>query len=153
MNDALKIFVDADAFVALAREDDTNHEKAISLLQSLIKRAVVFITSNYVFSESITVISMLKSHEAAVQFIEAMQSQESQYLLKRVDEAIEEKALQIFKEQTSKNTSYVDCTNMAFMRQLQVDAIFSFDVVYRRNKLTLVSDLLAREEKSEEKAA
>ncbi len=121
MNDALKIFVDADAFVALAREDDTNHKRAIACLQNLIEQSVVFITSNYVFSESITVISMLKSHEAAVQFIEAMQSPESQYLLKRADEALEEKALQIFKEQTSKNTSYVDCTNMAFMRQLHID--------------------------------
>jgi hypothetical protein len=28
MNDAIKIFVDADAFVALPIETDTNHEKA-----------------------------------------------------------------------------------------------------------------------------
>jgi len=145
MKETLHIFVDADAFVALAREDDANHEKALSFLHSLIKQPVVFITSNYVFAESITVISMLKSHEAAVQFIEAMQSPESQYLIKRVDETLEEKATGIFKQQTSKNTSYVDCTNIACMRELHLDALFSFDGVYRTNKLMLVEDLLEQE--------
>ena len=59
--------------------------------------------------------------------------------LERLYEAI----CTLFKAQTSKNTSYVDCTNMVFMKQLDLDAIFSFDEVYRKNGLTLVEDLLA----------
>ena len=54
----------------------------------------------------------------------------------------EQTAIQIFKAQTSKNTSFVDCTNMAFMQQLNLDAIFSFDKVYRKNKFTLIEELL-----------
>src|SRR5918992_602427 len=96
MKTAIKIFVDADAFVALTVETDTNHEKARSLLHRLTVNPVRFLTSNYVF-----------------------------------------------KAQTSKNTSYVDCTNMVFMKRLDLDAIFSFDEVYRKNGLTLVEDLLA----------
>ena len=55
---------------------------------------------------------------------------------------IEEEAIGVFKAQTSKNTSYVDCTNMVFMKRLDLDAIFSFDEVYRKNGLTLVEVLL-----------
>jgi predicted nucleic acid-binding protein len=146
MNDVFKIFVDTDAFVALAREDDANHERAIACLQRTVQHPVIFFTSNYVFSESITVISMLNSHEAAVRFIETMQSPESKYLLTRADEALEEKALQIFKEQTSKNTSFVDCTNMAFMKQLGLTAIFSFDRVYRKKGFMLLEDFLTEEQ-------
>jgi predicted nucleic acid-binding protein len=50
MNDAIKIFVDADAFVALTVETDANHEQARSLLNRLSANPVRFLTSNYVFS-------------------------------------------------------------------------------------------------------
>ena len=143
MNAPRKIFVDADAFVALARKDDANHERAVSSLRRLIKQPIVFITSNYVFAESVTVISMHIGHAAAVRFIEAMQSDESIYLLQRTTDAIDEAAIQIFKEQTSKNTSFVDCTNIAFLKQFHMDAIFSFDGIYKKNGFVLVEDFLS----------
>ena len=142
MNDAIKIFVDADALVALTVETDTNHEKARSLLSRLIVNPVLFLTSNYVFSESITIISQRASHQTAITFIAKMQSMGSPFQITRADENIEEEAIGVFKAQTSKNTSYVDCTNMVFMKRLDLDAIFSFDEVYRKNGLTLVEDLL-----------
>jgi predicted nucleic acid-binding protein len=148
MKDPVKIFVDTDVFVALAREDDANHEKALSLLHYVLKQPVCFITSNYVFSECITVISMRQSHKAAVRFIEAMRTPESQYVLKRADDAVEEKAIHIFTKQTSKNTSFVDCTNMAFLQTLSLDAIFSFDSVYRKQGFTLVEDFVAKLKKA-----
>jgi len=142
MNNAIKIFVDADAFVALTVETDANHEKARSLLNRLIVSPVRFLTSNYVFSESITIISQRASHQTAVTFITKLQSMESPFEIIRADENIEDEAIGVFKAQTSKNTSYVDCTNMVFMKRLALDAIFSFDEVYRKNGLTLVEDLL-----------
>ncbi len=157
MTDRLHIFVDTDAFVALAVANDTNHEKALTLLNALHKRLVIFFTSNYVFAESVTVISQRASHDAALQYIDAMQSLENPFIIERADDDIEDEAIRIFKQQTSKNISYVDCTNMAFMAHLQADAIFSFDGGYRKNRLTLVSDLLARgtpgDDVEEEKAA
>ena len=147
MNDTLQIFVDSDAFVALAVKNDANHEKAFPLLHLLQEKQVIFFTSNYVFSESITVISQRESHAAAVTFIENMQLPDSPFQIKRVDEALEEEAILRFKVQTSKNTSYVDCTNISLMKKLDLDAIFSFDKVYRKSGFPLVEDLL------EEKAA
>jgi len=143
MKIAIKIFVDADAFVALTVETDANHEKARSLLTRLSVNPILFLTSNYVFSESITIISQRASHQTAVTFIATMQSMESPFQITRADENIEEEAISVFKAQASKNTSYVDCTNMVFMKQLHLDAIFSFDEVYKKHGLTLVEDLLA----------
>ena len=45
MNDAIKIFVDADALVVLTVETDINHEKARSLLHRLSVNPVLFLTS------------------------------------------------------------------------------------------------------------
>ena len=142
MKDIVKIFVDSDAFVAFAVKTDAHHEKASSLLNRLQINHTQFLTSNYVFSESITVISQRSAHKTAIKYIEEMQSSESPFQIERVDEAIEEKALQIFKKQTSKNTSFVDCTNMAFLQNMHLDAIFSFDEVYKKNGFQTVESLV-----------
>src|SRR5258708_4200871 len=145
MNDARNIFGDADAFVALTITNDSNHQKAVSLLNRLLETPAKFFTSNYVFSESITVISQRSSHATAVAYISKMQSPDSPFQIKRADEAVDEAALQIFKQQTSKNTSFVDCTNMAYLQQVQwlrLDAIFSFDAVYKKNGFLSVADFL-----------
>ncbi len=57
MSKPLAVFVDSDAFIALAKEDDSNHKKAKQIFEHLQKKSVTFITSNYVFSEVITVLS------------------------------------------------------------------------------------------------
>src|SRR5664279_5568858 len=131
MNDKKKlIFIDSDAFVALAKEDDSNHTQAVIFLEQLLDKSVEFITSNYVFSEIVTVISLRVGHEQSVAFIEKLKDSKSGFEIKWVDTDIEEVAIEVFKKQTSKNTSFVDCTNMVFLEKLHVDAIFSFDEVY-----------------------
>lgn len=134
-----RVFVDADAFVALASTKDSNHQQAIACLDKLANKPVVFVTSGYVFSEVVTVLSLRVSKTAAVKFIDTLQDPTNQYTILRVDEDIEKAAMAIFKAQASKNVSFVDCTNIALVRAHQLDAIFSFDKIYRKNGLTVVT--------------
>jgi predicted nucleic acid-binding protein len=142
MSKRLTVFVDSDAFIAMIKEDDMSHERAKHLFLQLQNKVVTFLTSNYVFSETITVLSQRVGHSVAISYIENMTAPESQFLIERADETIEMMAIQLFKEQRSKNTSYVDCTNMAFVKHLNLDGIFSFDGVYRKNGLALAEDLI-----------
>ncbi|SRR6266404_1481230 len=142
MKSQLTVFVDSDAFVAAVKQADTTHEKAQILFQQLKEKEALLITSNYVFSETVTVLSQKMGHDAAVGYIDSMKSTENVFLIKWIDEQIEEVALEIFKRQTSKNTSFVDCTNMAFLKMHEFDAIFSFDEVYRKNGFKLVEDIV-----------
>lgn len=142
MNHALKIFVDADAFIASIKTDDPNHEKAKKLFKRLEIEPLVLITSNYVFSECITVLSQRINHPTAIEFINTMRTVDGPFVITRVDEVIEESAIEIFKKQTSKNTSFVDCTNMALIKSDYADAIFSFDGVYVKNNIKTVEDIL-----------
>lgn len=123
------VFVDSDAFVALTKEDDGNHEKARQILKLLLDTGTFFLTSNYVFAETITVLSQRVSHKAALAFIKVAKPI---FLVRWVDEEIENIAIEIFKNQTSKNVSFVDCTNMAIMQKDRIDLIFSFDKIYRK---------------------
>lgn len=65
------------------------------------------LTSNYVFAESVTVISMRTGHGAAINFIERMQSPDSTVVIERATEELADHAIGIFGEQTSKNTSFI----------------------------------------------
>jgi len=135
------IFVDSDAFVALAKEDDTNHTKAQQILTKLSRKPVLYTTSNYVFSETITVISQRVGRNQALSFIQELKSPVSLFSMQWIDEALESIAIQHFKNQTSKNVSFVDCTNMALMKRHRLDAIFSFDSIYKRNGFLVAEDL------------
>lgn len=136
------IFVDTDAFVALIKKNDSNHTKAKKIFQKLQSMAIEFTTSNYVFSETITILSQKVNHATAVRYIDAMLSSGNIFNIKRADETIEDLAISIFKDQTSKNISFADCANMAVIRKLGLDGIFSFDRAYTTNKIPLAETFI-----------
>jgi predicted nucleic acid-binding protein len=137
------IFIDTDAFVAFVKADDTNHQRAKELFKALETMAVEFCTSGYVFAEAVTVISQRISHETAVQFIDTLKSPDSTIQKLKDTSEVENTAILLFKEQTSKNVSFVDCTNMAFLRlNRMIGYIFSSDKVYKQNGFRTVEDLL-----------
>lgn len=127
-----KILVDSDAWVALAKKNDANHQTAIDIMESLERQSVSLITTNYVFAESVTVISQRVGHKVALRYIASLKQPESSLAIIWISEHIERAAIDIFSRQTSKNISFVDCTNMAVMDSLHVDAIFSFDQIYAK---------------------
>lgn len=137
-----KIFVDSDAFVALAKADDANHLKAQEILNQLIDKQVAFLTSNYVFAETVTVISQRVGHKAAIVFIQQIKTAEPLFSIHYVDQEIEDLAIDLFKVQHSKNVSFVDCANIALIKHDRLDAIFSFDRIYKKNGLVMAGDLM-----------
>lgn len=136
------ILIDADAFVALVKIDDANHQRAEDIYVALEDMSVEFYMTGYVFAEAVTVISQRISHEAAVQFIDTIKSSESSIQKLSDTREYENAAITLFKQQTSKNVSFVDCVNMAFLQAGGLEYIFSFDGAYKRNGFKTVDDLL-----------
>ncbi len=126
------IFVDSDAFIALARKDDANHQKALAKL-SILEGNYSFMTSNYVFSEVVTVLSLRISRKAALAFIKELKSPKNQYNFIWIDAHLESLGIKKYQEQTTKNVSLTDCINMACLDEHKIKSIFSFDAIYRKN--------------------
>lgn len=140
-NSPIHIFMDSDAFVALLKQDDQNHKKAERVFNALKNNDIYYSTSNYIFSEVVTVISQKINHATALKFIQYVRSAESGIKIRWVTEEIETLAIEIFESQTSKNTSFVDCTNMAIMSIDRLDVIFSFDAIYKKNGFDTIFSL------------
>lgn len=132
MVDIRKLVVDADAFVAIRDENDSNHKQAIILIAQVVKLAIPLVTSDPAFGEAITVISQHAGLAQAIDFAEKTLNSSIEII--EVDPHLRQCALDIFKKQTSKNSRFTDCINMAIMQKMGLNTIFSFDIQYKKNK-------------------
>lgn len=132
------IFIDADAFVALLRKNDSNHRAALRLQKIIaLKKDDVF-TSSFALGEAITVISQEEGIKKSVEFGKKMLS--GGVIILDATNVHKEKALQLLAKQASKNSRFTDMINMVLMDELQIDTIFSFDQHYLKNGYKLLHE-------------
>lgn len=131
----MKIFVDADALVALAKEDDTNHQRAIKIASSL-KKATLYV-SPFTIPEAATVLSYRLSQKAATKFLK--EARKRKLIELKITSQVSQLADEIFLKQKQKGVSWVDCLNAAMIKTYSLQGIFSFDKFYKKLGVTLVS--------------
>jgi len=135
------ILVDADALVALAKTNDSNHEKAAKISDKLQEIGVSYCFSPFTVAETVTVLSYKASHQSAKKFLKQVRKLDIPIF--ELPEKYHDSADNWFLKQKEKGTSYFDCYNMALLDKYknQLAAIFSFDSIYKRNGFTLVENL------------
>ncbi len=138
----LDILLDADALIALAKQDDSNHERAIEINDQLQKRGVSYMLSPFTVAEAATVLSYKVSHQAAKKFLKQIRELDiPAFDLKEEQIKLAESW---FNKQSQKGISYFDCYNMALLDRYkkQIEAIFSFDSIYKKNGFKIAEDLI-----------
>ena len=129
----LDILVDADALVALVKDNEQNHKRALSISEALQKRGCTWYVSPFTIGEVVTVISHKVNQATAKKVLKELRKQNLNLL------TLKDEYLYLvdkwFNKQIKKGTSYFDCYNMALLERYkkQLNAIFSFDGVYKRN--------------------
>lgn len=126
-----KLFIDADAFVALKDAKDSNHKLSVIVGTAATYAKTSLLTSDPAFGEAITVISQNVSHQDAVDFAQEIIGSDVDII--EVDKGLRKRGLEIFKKQTSKNTRFTDCVNMAILEMEGLKEIFSFDSDYKKS--------------------
>lgn len=126
-----KFLVDADALVALAKEDDSNHTKALKITR--VSSGVSLYTTPFTIPEAATVLSYKVSQEAAKQFLR--QARQRRLIELKLTTQITHLTDEIFLQQSSKRTSWIDCLNVATVKHHSLDGIFSFDKFYKKFKI------------------
>lgn len=132
------VLLDSDALIALSKVDDSNHKKALVIQRSLPSNLSLYV-SNLVLSEVVTVLSQRVGHKEAISFIDAFEKTKNKVNIVWIDKKIHTKAIEIFRKQSSKNISFVDCANIAICQIFEIKEIFSFDHHYLTNKVKLTT--------------
>ncbi|MGC9394046.1 MAG: type II toxin-antitoxin system VapC family toxin [Anaerolineae bacterium] len=124
-----RIFVDTWAWYALADIADADHVLAKLLNEQLLDQGHTFVTTNFVLSETVTLIRYHLHHQAAVQFWKTLHTLIGAELVRyvRVTEAHEDAAWAIFERYADQKFSYTDCTSFAVMRDLELQQVFTGD--------------------------
>lgn len=131
----MKILVDADALVALVKEDDSNYKKAVKIAQRL-KKETLYVTP-LTIPEATTVLSYRVSQEAAQKFLKEARQRKLIELPLTTQTSI--LADEIFLKQRKKGTSWIDCLNVAMAKIHNLARIFSFDRFYKEFGLLIES--------------
>lgn len=136
------ILLDADALIALAKHDDSNHQRAVNINDELQKRGVSYMLSPFTVAEATTVLSYKVSHQAAKKFLKQIRHLDIPTFDLREEQI--ELADSWFNKQHKKGISYFDCFNMALLERYkkQLEAIFSFDSIYKKNGFKIAEDLI-----------
>ncbi len=122
--------------MALALRRDAHHPAAKRYMEHL-PAGVTLVTSDYVLDETLTRLRRVAGHPTAVRVGEALRGSSLARLLDVEREDIEE-AWDLFRRFDDKELSFTDCTIIAMVRRLAVDAVFAFDEDFQRAGLKTV---------------
>ena len=119
------IFVDSNFFVASFAEEDSQHAKALSLIQELFKKQTIVI-SNFIFLEVVTVLSQRFGRELAIASGNRLLS-DPRIRIIYIDQELQRTSWDIFQEIKKKNMGFVDCSIMAAMEAENINRLLTFD--------------------------
>lgn len=122
----LKLFVDTTAWCGIYDKDDHYHQPAKSFLKKISSQPFRLITSDYIFTETITLIRARVNHAKAVVFGKWFLEAKSVELIE-VTKELRNSAWEMFVKYNDKTFSFVDCTSFVIMQELGLKQAFAFD--------------------------
>lgn len=129
----MRIFADASAMVSFYDPKDGNHTKAQKLASKSLRDPLLI--SNFVFAEIVTILSQRVDKQNAILAGEYIKEN---FTIIKITEDMEDLAWEIFKKQTSKNVSFVDCTTFALYKNGAFDKAFTFDSDFKSNNVPIL---------------
>lgn len=137
------IIVDADAIVAQAFPDDSNHKTALHISQVLVEWHAAVLYPVTAVTEGITVLQRVLgsagiAHDTAIAF-----TQPEANLVDITHDVYTYAVQAYFQPKGSKKHTIFDCIVAAIAKKHHADAIFSFDGFYKKNGFRLTSDLVS----------
>lgn len=123
-----RLFVDTSAWYAFVNRRDPNYEAVAGTLR---RRDVRFVTTSYVFDETVTLVNYRLGHRVACTAGGVLRNPAAADLV-QVSAADEQAAWQLFTERADKQYSFTDCTSFVVMRRLGLTAALAIDDDFRR---------------------
>lgn len=122
---AIPVFVDTSAHYALADMNDPDHDTGVRHLQFMAHRHYGLVTSNFVLSETYTLIRYRLGWGEAHRYVSNLRDGATRVL--RITVGDEERAWAIVAQYDDQDFSYVDATSFALMERLGIPIFFAFD--------------------------
>tara|TARA_Y100000310_G_scaffold329325_1_gene398946 strand:- start:8147 stop:8557 length:411 start_codon:yes stop_codon:yes gene_type:complete len=130
-----ELLADSDFFIALYKRDDTNHKRALQLLEKIGEGSMGLALSVLAYSEVATVLSQRVGQTVARNFMKDTKAAGVRII--QTTDQLFERTKEIFQTQRSKNISFTDASNITLMRMSDFDSLVNFDSDYLKNDIKL----------------
>ncbi len=140
MNKSPIIIVDADAIIAQADQNDSHHQTAIKISQSLANLQAHVVYPATAIAESNAYMQRVLGNTPSA-YRTAMTFADPGIEIAQVNHETIKSALKFFSPTTSKKNTLFDCIVAAIAEEYNADAIFSFDRFYVKKGFTLAKNL------------
>ncbi len=120
------IFLDSSAVIAFKNKDDIHHKKAIQIFDRIVTGEFgQAVTSEFIFSEVVTVLLLRKGLETAVEVGRVLEEARDVTVVK--GSSLFGSGWKIFQSQEGSKVSFVDSSSIACMRERGIKHIATFD--------------------------
>jgi predicted nucleic acid-binding protein len=118
------IFIDTSFWVAFRNRRDEHHNQAVELLARHSRAPLV--SSNHVRGETWTFLRRRAGHQAAVDFLDAL-NRSRRVRLEHITADIEARALRWLRRHDEREYSFVDASSFELMKALRAREALAFD--------------------------
>lgn len=125
---ANKYFVDSSYLISLLLDTDSNHFEALDLSQSICGNLYI---SNYVFQEVITVVSKLRDSDFILNWLDKIYESKSFNIIYS-SFSLDTKTIELILTVKNKNISFIDYSNIIFMKEYEFDKLLAFDSHFKK---------------------
>ena len=127
----MKVFIDTSFFKALVDPKDDFHPEALRIWETLRRKEVNFVTSNYILDEVFTLLRARCGIKTVLEFKKIIAQSASIIKIVRITVADEILAWEWFDKDWSK-LSFTDCTSFAICKRLRIKKALFFDIHFKR---------------------
>ncbi len=123
----MSIIIDTSAIVAARNSDDKNHKIAVAIFEDIIGGIYgTAIISDLILSEAISYAYVAtKNKNIALDIAKFAQTKPIKLFF--LGPADIDLALELYQQYFDSELSFIDCTTIALMKRLRIEAIFTFD--------------------------
>lgn len=131
------VFVDSFAWIASINKSDNYHETTLKTIETLLKRGIKLITSNYVIIETINALSKTEFRKAVIEFVNKLEKSPSVQIIKITDEMYNN-AWSFYQQRMDKDWGITDCTSFEVMKMFNIKKAFTNDKHFKQAGYSLL---------------
>ena len=131
------VFVDSFAWIAAINKSDNYHEISLKTIETLLKKGLKLVTSNYVIVETINALSKAQFRKAVIEFVDKLEMSPSVEIIKITDEMYNN-AWALYQQRMDKDWGITDCTSFEVMRMFNIKKALTNDKHFEQAGYSLV---------------
>jgi len=127
MEGSSRVFVDSNYFIAFFNPADALNSRAVAVAKKMYAEDAVFVISNFIFLEVVTVLSQRVGRDAALRVGRHLLEDPKVQMI-HIDQPLQQAAWSIFQAVPGKDVGFVDCSILAVMQAEALRLLLTFDV-------------------------